>query len=211
MQTAWHRQARDTLDDVLAAPDRDVLMTWLAHRPLAWHEGGHLLVHAGLPPMWTIDDALARAAEVQTALQGPGRKDFLARLHQPPPERWSNELRGVERLQCIAATLTRLRACAGNGRAALRYTGPPDRCPDGTAPWFACANRAWRGTTIVFGHWAALGARRGEGWIALDSGCVWGGALTALRLEDGASGSVPAQGPQNQSRRAHLPLPPHAS
>ncbi len=183
---------RDTLEAVLQAPDRDELIDWLGRRPLAWHEHGHLLVHAGLPPGWSVSDAMARTAEVEAALRGPDQLDFLSRLHHRRPLRWREDLRGPERLQCITALLTRMRACSADGEAALDYTGPPGDCPAGTGPWFSHVS-AQRETVVLFGHWAALGAGRGPGWVALDSGCVWGAALTAMRLADGAIISVPAQ------------------
>ena len=186
---------RDTLDDLLGAPDCDNLMDWLRRRPLLLHRDGQLLVHAGLLPSWSIAQALDRAFEVETALRGPDYRAFLATLHEPLPSPQAAAEPGPARLHVSAAVLTRLRACTADGVPALAYTGAADGCPDGTAPWFTWPTDRPQATRILFGHWAALGARRGAGWAALDSGCVWGRALTAMRLADGATVSVPAAPP----------------
>ena len=182
--------ARDTLDEVLAAPDAASLLAWLRHRPLLVREQGLLLVHAGLLPAWSQGEALARAAEVEAALRGPGYKAFLGRLHDRSANFGAVSVPDRDRVLRQAALLTRLRVCAADGSATLTFTGQTQDCPAGTRPWFQWPTA--RLGTVVFGHWAALGAARGANWVALDSGCVWGRALTALRLEDGATVSVPA-------------------
>ena len=173
-----------TLDDVLAAPDSDELLDWLAHRPMIHVEGSHVLVHAGLLPQWSVSKARALAGEVETALTGKDAKKFLVRLMGSRPDHWENRLKGWGRLRVIVNAFTRMRFCTPDGRMVMRAKGPPDKAPEGALPWFALPDRANRTHTIVCGHWSALGFYRAEGLIALDSGYVWGGALTAIRLED---------------------------
>jgi len=179
------RNAKDSLDDILKAPDCDELLHWLARRPLLYVEDRHALVHAGLLPQWTIPEALALAEEVQAALTGKDSKKFLLHLMGSHPDRWENGLGNWDRLRVIVNALTRMRFCSSEGRMMMRVKGPPSAAPEGAHPWFALPNRASRTHTIVCGHWSALGFYREEGLIALDSGYVWGGALTALRIEDG--------------------------
>jgi len=179
------RDEGDTLFQVFEAPDRDELLAWLSGQPLMHVEGDYAMLHAGVLPRWTIGKAQALAAEVSAALAGPGAKAFLLHLAGNRPERWSEDLQGWDRLRVIVNALTRLRFCTPDGRMALRAKGPPDQAPPGTMPWFRVPERFHRTHTIVCGHWSALGFYREPGLIALDSGCVWGGKLTAVRLEDG--------------------------
>ena len=179
------RGTGDNLDDILNAPDCDELLHWLAHRPLLHVEDQYVLVHAGLLPQWTVPKAQALAEEVQIALTGKDSKKFLLRLMGSRPDCWKNSLEGWDRLRVIVNAFTRMRFCTPDGRMAMRAKGPPDTAPEGTYPWFALPNRVNRTHTIICGHWSALGFYREEGLIALDSGYVWGGALTALRIEDG--------------------------
>jgi bis(5'-nucleosyl)-tetraphosphatase (symmetrical) len=185
------REERDSLEQVLKAPDCSALLGWLAGQPLMHVEGEYAMVHAGLLPAWTIGKAQALAAEVSAALVGPEAKKFLLRLAGNRPDRWADSLRGADRLRVIVNALTRMRFCAPDGRMALRAKGGPEQAPPGTMPWFQIPMRANRTHTIVCGHWSALGFRREPGLIALDSGCVWGGSLTAVRLEDGEVFQVP--------------------
>lgn len=180
------RDKDDTLFQVLEAPDREILLDWLAHRPLMHVEGDYALLHAGLLPMWTITQAQVLAAEVSAALTGPDAQRFLLHLAGNKPEIWTDRLKGWERLRVIVNAFTRMRFCTPHGHMALRAKGPPDQAPAGTVPWFLAPDRFNRTHTIVCGHWSALGYYRGDGVIALDSGCVWGGKLTAFRLEDAA-------------------------
>lgn len=180
------RDKDDTLVQVLEAPDRDSLLGWLASRPLMHVEGDFALLHAGLLPMWTITRAQALAAEVSAALTGPDAQKFLLHLAGNRPERWADNLKGWDRLRVIVNAFTRMRFCTPGGHMALRAKGPPDRAPAGTVPWFLAPDRYSRTHTIVCGHWSALGYYRGNGVVALDSGCVWGGKLTAFQLESGA-------------------------
>lgn len=178
------RDSDDTLAPLLAAPDRDELLDWLTGRPLLHVEGRHVLVHAGLLPQWTVPKARALAAEVENALTGKDARKFLLHLIGSRPDHWENGLKGWGRLRVIVNAFTRMRFCTGDGRMVMRAKGPPDKAPEGTLPWFALPGRASRDHTIVCGHWSALGFYREEGLIALDSGYVWGGKLTALRIED---------------------------
>lgn len=179
------RDKDDTLYQVLEAPDRDVLLDWLARQPLLHVEGDHAMVHAGLLPVWTITRAQELAAEVSAGLTGPDAHHFLLHLAGNRPDRWADNLKGWDRLRVIVNAMTRMRFCTPHGHLALRAKGPPDEAPAGTLPWFRAPDRFHRTHTIVCGHWSALGYYRGDGIIALDSGCVWGGKLTAFRLEDG--------------------------
>ncbi len=185
----------DTLDAVLAAPDRETLLEWLRHQPLLHTAaiGGsgsglrpHVLVHAGLPPGWTVEAAAARARELEAALSGPDWRDAAAAIKSEAPDRWDDHLEGAPRLSAISAGLTRLRTCHADGRLCLDFKGPPAEAPPGCRPWFDVPERLSAGATVVCGHWAALGLVLRDDLLALDSGCAWGGALTAVRLEDGA-------------------------
>ena len=179
------RDGDDTLFQVLEAPDRDELLHWLARRPLMHVEGDYALLHAGLLPQWTIGQAQALADEVSAALAGAEARKFLLHLAGNRPERWSDGLKGWDRLRVIVNALTRLRFCTADGRMALRAKGAPEQAPPGTMPWFRVPERRSRTHTVVCGHWSALGFYREPGLLALDSGYVWGGKLTALRIEDG--------------------------
>jgi bis(5'-nucleosyl)-tetraphosphatase (symmetrical) len=174
---------RDTLDAVLAAHDRDRLLDWLRARPIFHVEGDHALVHGGLHPRWTIDDAKARGAEIERELRAPTWRAFLAQLKGPVP-RWDDRLGGGDRWRAILAYLTRARTLKSDGRIEPDFDGPPDETPPGCVPWFSFPNAAWTTHTIVFGHWAAAGLQLGPHHLGLDTGCVWGKSLTALRLDD---------------------------
>jgi bis(5'-nucleosyl)-tetraphosphatase (symmetrical) len=178
-----HPRRKDTLDDVLEAPDFDDLAAWLRARPLLHREDGRVLVHAGLHPRWSAGDAERAAREVEALLRGGDAAALLAGVREAPP--WAEELRARERTQAALAALTRLRACRPDGTPCADFAGPLDEMPDGCLPWFDVPGRASASSTILFGHWAALGLLVRRDVVALDSGCVWGGTLTALRLEDG--------------------------
>ena len=182
---------RDTLDDVLAAPDRDELLDWLRARPLAHVADGFAMVHAGIHPRWTIDDLRARAAEIEHELRAPSWRAFLA--HVPGPVLpWLPRLVSGERWRAILAYLIRVRTCFPDGRADPSFDGPPAQAPAGNLPWFAFPEAAWATHTVLFGHWAALGLDVGPHHVALDTGCVWGRMLTAMRLPDRAVFQVKA-------------------
>lgn len=178
---------RDTLDAVLDAPERDELLDWLRRRPLLHHDAGlgFTLVHAGLAPAWDLARASACAGELEAVLRSDAYADYLPQMYGDRPERWSDALTGVERLRCITNHFTRMRFCRADGTLDLDASGPPGSQPAGFMPWFEVPGRRNAGLDIVFGHWAALGYYRAPGVHALDSGCVWGGRLTALRLDDG--------------------------
>ncbi|MBM4124826.1 MAG: symmetrical bis(5'-nucleosyl)-tetraphosphatase [Nitrospira sp.] len=181
---------KDTLQDVLQAPDRDALLLWLRHQPLLHSADGFTLVHAGLVPQWTATQAQGLAREVETALRSPHYREFLAYLYEvgyrenSGPRRWTEDLAGHERLGVIANALTKLRVCSSEGDMGLSYKGPPHSAPEGFIPWFDVPDRRSAETTVVCGHWAALGLHIQDNLLVLDSGYVWGERLTALRLED---------------------------
>lgn len=185
-------KGKDTLDDVLRAPDRDDLLDWLAARPLLVQGGDHVLVHAGLLPAWTPAEAVGLAAEADRA-RAADRRGFLAALNAAaPPLAWRDDLPSDDRLRLVVAALTRLRCCRPDGAMDLDYSGPPSTAPAGLVPWFEAPGRRSAGVTVVFGHWAALGLVLARGVVALDTGCVWGRALTCVRLDDGAVLQEPA-------------------
>ncbi|HET9191215.1 MAG: symmetrical bis(5'-nucleosyl)-tetraphosphatase [Deltaproteobacteria bacterium] len=173
------------LREVLFAPDRDALLDWLRTRPLvhADHALDFMLVHAGLAPKWTCEDAERAAREVEEHLRGPGAKRLLLSMFGNKPDRWSPNLQGLDRLRAAINVLTRLRYCDVRGRIAYREKGAPGTQKPGLYPWFEVPGRAERGIRIVCGHWSALGRFQGMGVHAIDGGCVWGGELIALRLD----------------------------
>jgi bis(5'-nucleosyl)-tetraphosphatase (symmetrical) len=175
---------KSSLHDVLVAPDREELLYWLRHRPLMHYDAdkGFAMVHAGLPPQWDLPTALSCAGEVQRALQGPDYAGYLHDMYGNEPARWSDSLDGVDRLRFITNCLTRLRYCTEDGTLTLKEKGPPGSQAPGTLPWFEVPSRATRGDRIIIGHWSALGYRAAGNVWALDSGCLWGGQLTAIRV-----------------------------
>ena len=176
---------KDTLDDILDAPDREELIEWLRHRPVLHHdpETGYTMVHAGLPPEWDLSDAASAARELEACLRGPGHQDFLASMYGNLPDRWDAGLAGTERLRFITNCFTRLRYCRHDGRLDLGFKGAPAHAPDDVLPWFRIPGRRSADLKIVFGHWSTLGSVPDAGVFPLDTGCVWGGRLTALRLD----------------------------
>jgi bis(5'-nucleosyl)-tetraphosphatase (symmetrical) len=178
----------DTFHDVLEAPDLSSLVDWLRHRPLLHHDrdAKRLLVHAGVPPAWTAGQARAEAHEVETQLRGRKWRYALREMYGGEPSAWSPKLRGVDRRRYTINALTRMRYCDRRGRIDLSYSGAPGTQPKGLLPWFDVPERRAAGTHIVFGHWAALGLLRRADVTALDTGCVWGNHLTALRLNRAA-------------------------
>ena len=181
----------DTLNEVLHAPDRDLLLEWLATRPLAHFEAGDLLVHAGVVPQWTVETTLGLAREVESALRNDPRKLF-DHMYGDEPDHWSADLAGTDRLRFAINVLTRMRVCTKEGRVNLRIKGKPPAADSPWLPWFNVPGRRTRDTRVVFGHWSALGLVVREDVIGLDSGCVWGGELTAIDLDGSpAAGIVP--------------------
>jgi bis(5'-nucleosyl)-tetraphosphatase (symmetrical) len=185
------KKKRDTLDEILEAPDRDELVAWLRHRPLMHAADGFALVHAGLLPEWSVAKARALAAEVERELQGPGYRAFLERMYGDEPDRWSESLGGIDRLRVIVNAMTRLRVCDSSGAMVLKFKGEPKDAPRGSTPWFDVPGRRSLDHTVVFGHWSALGLLVRPDILGLDSGCVWGRALSAVRLEDRRLFQVP--------------------
>lgn len=176
----------DTLAPVLDAPERDAWLDWLRTRPLALRFGGWLCVHAGVATGWSADDTLALAGEVEAALAGPDWPVFLRGMYGNQPDRWDPSLQGTDRLRLIVNALTRIRFVdRATGRLDLDAKGDADTAPPGCDPWFDVPGRATAGTPIAFGHWSTLGLVRRADLLSLDTGCVWGGALTAVRVDGG--------------------------
>ncbi|PXX49538.1 MULTISPECIES: symmetrical bis(5'-nucleosyl)-tetraphosphatase [Aquitalea] len=181
----------DTVDDILNAADGKVLLDWLRCQPLMIAEQGYAMVHAGLLPEWSIDKALRLAEEVEDGLSGPYYRDFLSRLYGNKPTRWADDLKGAERLRVIVNAMTRMRFITREGEVDLAYKGELDGAPANLIPWFEAKGRRSSHTPIICGHWSALGLHVTEDILSIDSGCLWGGSLTALRLEDRQTFSLP--------------------
>ena len=176
--------AGDTLSDVLDAPDRDELLHWVRHQKMMHSANGYAMVHAGLLPQWSIEKALALAGEVEQALRDDAYDAVLRTMYGNEPRRWDDALTGDDRLRVIINAMARMRLCTADGEMEFRHKLGPVEMPPGFMPWYDVPTRASRDTTILFGHWAALGLMVRDDVIGLDSGCVWGRKLTALRLED---------------------------
>ncbi|MDH3546310.1 MAG: symmetrical bis(5'-nucleosyl)-tetraphosphatase [Gammaproteobacteria bacterium] len=174
-----------SLQNVLDAPDRDELIAWLRHRPLAHYDKrlDTLLVHAGTHPMWSVKKTLARAEEVEAALRRNNYAKLLNKMYGNTPAQWSGDLKGYRRLRFIINCLTRVRMLTANMRLNFSHSGSPFRARKNLIPWYAFDDPAWAGTRIVFGHWSALGLVALPDLISLDTGCVWGRQLTAVRLD----------------------------
>ena len=175
---------KDTLGEILEAPDRAEVLDWLRRRPMLHREERWLMVHAGLLPAWPIARAEALAGELEAVLRGPGCADFLADMYGNEPRQWDDRLAGQERLRCIANVLTRLRYLEPDGGMEFKDKGAPADAPATHTPWFDAAGRRQRDARILFGHWSTLGLLLRDDVVSLDTGCLWGGALTAFRLED---------------------------
>lgn len=183
----------DTLADVLEARDAKELVGWLRTRPMMHVEGDYAMVHAGLLPQWTIGKASSLGKEVEAALAAPTYREFLANMYGSEPEQWTDSLAGWDRLRVIVNAMTRMRFCTREGKMELSAKGV--EAPPGTLAWYETRTRPEE--QIVFGHWSQLGLKVTERFAALDSGCVWGGQLTALRLEDRALHQMPCPGYQS--------------
>jgi bis(5'-nucleosyl)-tetraphosphatase (symmetrical) len=169
---------KDTFHDVLAAPDRDELLDWLRRLPLCYRGAGFTMIHAGLPPQWTVEEAERHAAEVHAVLAGDRCGEFFQRMYGDLPDIWSDQLAAWDRLRFTVNCLTRMRYCDGSGRLNFKEKGPPGSQPKGLLPWFQVPGRRSAGSPIVFGHWSTLGFRMNDHCYALDTGCLWGGELT---------------------------------
>jgi bis(5'-nucleosyl)-tetraphosphatase (symmetrical) len=175
----------DTFDDVLHAPDSAHWLQWLRQQPLAHTEAGWLCVHAGLVPQWTATQTLALADEVQGVLRGPDLPGFLQVMYGNEPRRWADTLQGAERLRFIVNTLTRIRFCTADGTLDFKTKEGAGAAPPGLMPWFEVVGRCSAQEPVAFGHWSTLGLVNRPELLALDTGCVWGGALTAVRVDGG--------------------------
>ena len=193
---ASHLRPKDSFMDVLEAYDRDSLLSWLQHRPLFHHDArlGYALVHAGLPPQWDLAIAEACAVEAEQLLRGGDAKAFFQQMYGDKPVQWRDDLRGAERMRFIINCFTRLRYCDDQGRLALRDKSAPHSMTSDSMPWFRVPGRKSAAMKIIFGHWSTLGRYQGEGVYSLDTGCVWGGALSALRLDDSEWFSIACEG-----------------
>ncbi len=175
---------KDTLAAILEASDRDELLHWLRHRPLLHHseEKGVSMLHAGLPPQWDLAQARACARELEAVLQGPEHVEFLCAMYGNEPACWSDTLTGMDRLRFIANCFTRLRWCTAEGELLLKEKGGLEQASAGALPWFRVPGRRTRANPILFGHWSTIGFRAEHNCWALDSGCLWGGRLSAVQV-----------------------------
>jgi len=192
------RHRSDTFDDVLQHPQHEAWLGWLRGRPLALQRAGWLCVHAGVVPSWDAAQTLALAAEVQTVLRGPALGEFLHGMYGSSARRWDESLRGVERWRFVLDTLTRIRFCTPEGTLDLKTKDGAEGAPPGYLPWFDVPGRRTAGTPMAFGHWSTLGLVQRHDLLALDTGCVWGGCLTAVRVDGGRSEAVQVRCAQAQ-------------
>ncbi|MEI8266629.1 MAG: symmetrical bis(5'-nucleosyl)-tetraphosphatase [Betaproteobacteria bacterium] len=189
----------DTLQQLLDSPDRQHWLQWLRHQPLALMESGWLCVHAGLPPAWDTAQALEHAAEVSTALTSPDLPGLLVHLFGNEPSRWDDTLQGAGRLRFIVNALTRIRFCAADGTLELQTKEGLAATPAGLFPWFDTPGRRSAGQAIAFGHWSTLGLVNRPDLLGLDTGCVWGGTLSAARVDGGRHELLQVPCPQAQA------------
>lgn len=179
---ALHRS--DTLSDILDADDREELLHWIRHRPMALEVENHLLVHAGVFANWDKTKTLQLAQEVETELRSDRWQNLVRNMYGNTPTLWHDQLQGTERQRCIINALTRMRFCNADGSMDFALKEGAEKAPDHLTPWFDLPNRRSQDCTIIFGHWSSLGLVLRDNLISLDTGCVWGGQLTAVRLED---------------------------
>jgi bis(5'-nucleosyl)-tetraphosphatase (symmetrical) len=178
------RRSGDTLDAIFEAPDRNAIFAWLGAQPLAHFDAarGDLMVHAGVIPQWSAAMTLELSGAVSAALARDPR-DFFERMYGDRPDRWSADLRGMDRLRFSINALTRMRVCTADGRIDVKMKGPPNEARLPYRPWYEHETRLTRDVRVIFGHWSALGLLQAHGVAGLDTGCVWGGSLTALDLD----------------------------
>lgn len=206
LASAYHvrkSSKRDTLHSVLQADDCAALLDWVRHQPLARHlqdaQGQDLLlVHAGVLPQWTLTQTLALADEVHAQLRGPDLLGFLLHMYGNTPDHWRDDLAGPDRLRVIVNALTRIRFCDAQGKMDFDSAEAAESAPEGLMPWFDCPNRQTAATTMAFGHWSTLGLRNTPELMALDTGCLWGGCLSAMQLN-------PTDFQQRQLFQVHCP------
>ena len=187
-------QPGDTLQGVLNAPDRDELLHWLRHQRLLHVSDEYVMVHAGLLPSWGVTQAAELAQEVESFLHNEDRKEFrelFSNMYGNQPDQWKDNLKGYERIRVIINAMTRMRVCTYNGRMNFTFKGRVEDIPIGYLPWFDVPGRASKKATVICGHWSALSLQVKSNLIALDTGCMWGGSLTAIRLEDRKIFQVP--------------------
>jgi len=177
-------QRGDTLEAILEAPDREKLLDWLRHQPLMHIEDGYTMVHAGLLPQWTVDKASQLAREVEGALQSDDYRECLANMWGNEPASWHDDLTGWARIRAVVNAMTRMRFCTDEGVMEFRTKGEMVDAPKGYSPWFSVHGRKSADSVLITGHWSALGLRITSDHLALDTGCLWGGKLTAVRLSD---------------------------
>ena len=182
----------DTFDALFAADDCEILLNWLRHQHLIYYQDSCLMVHAGLLPQWTVKQAIAYAREVEEALQGGNYLDFLRSMYGNEPRRWSESLTGADRLRVLTNAMTRLRVCRADGEMEFTFKGELQDVPDGYMPWFDVPTRATKEIGVIFGHWSALGLRHSANIYALDTGCLWGGQLTAMEIHSKRIFQVPS-------------------
>ena len=173
----------DTLDHLLQAPDRPALLDWLRHQRLAIWQHDVLMVHAGVLPSWSVAQTLALAAEVETVLRGPDLSHFLQQMYGNTPDAWNDALSGADRLRAVVNALTRLRFCTADGVMEFASKEGAGSAPAGFMPWFDVPGRQTANVTVAFGHWSTLGKLQRQDVWALDTGCVWGGCLSAAKLK----------------------------
>ena len=187
------KHRNDTIDEILHSPNADELINWVRQHPLAYYDDALpnlLMVHAGVLPQWTVPETLNLAEEVSSELRSNRWVAFMETLYGNKPDRWNNELQGADRLRVIVNALTRMRFCDEKGQMNLKVKEGLDDTPEGLYPWFDAPNRQNTSHRIIMGHWSTLGLQIRPDLLALDTGCVWGGCLTAVRLEDDAVFSV---------------------
>lgn len=188
----------DTLGEILQAPDRDDWLHWLRQQHLAVHAHGWLMVHAGVVPQWDAAQTVALAGEVQAMLRSPDVGEFLTRMYGNEPDRWDDKLQGVPRWRCVVNSLTRLRFCAADGTMEFATKEGAGGAPQGFMPWFDVPGRRTQGTPVAFGHWSTLGLLNRDDLLSLDTGCVWGGQLTAARIDGATRELIQLDCPQAQ-------------
>jgi bis(5'-nucleosyl)-tetraphosphatase (symmetrical) len=188
----------DTLREILDSPEREAWLAWVRQRPLAVMQAGWLCVHAGVVPQWEAADALALAGEVESVLRGPDLAAFLPAMYGNEPARWNDDLQGDERLRFVINVLTRVRFCSADGTLDFKTKDGAAAAPAGHLPWFDVPGRRTAGVPIAFGHWSTLGLVNRPDLLGIDTGCVWGGQLTAVRVDGGRREIVQVQCEQAQ-------------
>lgn len=188
----------DTLDEILNAPDRQDWLDWLRQRPLAVHEHGWLMVHAGVVPQWDAAQTVTLAREVQTMLSSPDVGEFLTHMYGNAPDKWDDSLQGVPRWRCVVNSLTRMRFCTQDGLMEFGAKEGVGAAPAGFMPWFDVPGRRTANVSVAFGHWSTLGLINRDDLLSLDTGCVWGGQLTAVRVDGATRELIQIDCPQAQ-------------